>query len=126
MSNIYEVGFTALNEGMPVRPRYRFRADRGGHAPGHISDALTTCIDEWFCLGGNWYDALGKPETIEFANPTMQRRWDRMKIRDRARWLVGQLWNCTDIIGGSYSSGLDLPGKQTIAAGVRYLATLID
>jgi hypothetical protein len=46
---------------------YRFCASRGGHAPGHLPDALLTCTDQ------GW-QALQDSDTIWFHNEEFQKR----------------------------------------------------
>jgi hypothetical protein len=35
---------------------------------------------------------------VEFDNEDHQLWWNRLSPRERARWLTGHLWNCTDIL----------------------------
>ena len=39
-------------------------------------------------------------ETIRFFDEQFQKHWDRLPSKERARWLVGQLWNCSDSLPG--------------------------
>jgi len=88
----------------------RYNASRGGHAPGHLRDALIECIDN--LNPGPWYLALA-----------MQKRWTAMSLEDRGRWLTGQLWNCRDILPGSVCADLELPigRNRTYAVAARKL-----
>ena len=36
-------------------------------------------------------------------------------------WLLGQLWNCTDVLPAGYCDQLDLPKGSTYAQAVRHL-----
>lgn len=42
------------------------------------------------------------------------------------RWLVGQLWNCTDCLPASACDALDIPTGSTYAQGVRKVASDLD
>lgn len=74
----------------------------GGHAPGHLRDAF----EDWFesdeadtvYLSGDHTD----PDSARHLN-----------------WLIGQLWNCTDIMPDNLCSYLDLTRGSTYAQGVR-------
>ncbi len=76
-----------------------FVASRGSHAPGHIREAFR----DWVENGKH-----GKPtiddEPIERA------------------WLIGQLWNVSDIMPSGLCDDLDLRAGSTYAQGVRALA----
>jgi hypothetical protein len=103
--------------------RYRYRANNGGHAPGYLRDALLLCLDSYGAKGGgSWSDALGQGDTLTFFNADKQRRWEGMTIPDRARWLIGQLWNCTDTVPHNNCVSLDIPRVSTYAQLVRRLA----
>ncbi len=69
-----------------------YRASRGGHAPGHLRDALITFIEE--------EQALPEVDVLS---------------------LYGQLWNCTDTAPVDICDKLDLPQGSTFAQVVRYL-----
>jgi hypothetical protein len=82
-----------------------YNAKRGGHAPGHLRDAF------WEWIQAGMPDVLADPIT------------DQSRSR---RWLLGQLWNCTDIIGASGMQDLADVGvelrRRTYAAAVRLLS----
>ncbi len=81
-----------------------YTASRGGHAPGHLRNALNEWIDE---------GAEGDTVTID----------------DEARplkWLLGQLWNCSDILPGSDCDALNLPTGSTYAIAARKLVAEED
>ena len=74
-----------------------YKPNKGGHAPGHLRDA--------FC------------EWIEEGNSSMT-----IKLDDEPKpleWLLGQLWNCTDILPGTYCNELEIPQGSTYAMAVR-------
>ena len=97
----------------------RYNAARGGPAPGHLREALLACLDD--SAAEHWYDKLTDDETLIFHYVPMQIRWEKMTLRERARWLCGQLWNCTDILPGMACADLDLPEGSTYARAVRKL-----
>jgi hypothetical protein len=99
-----------------VRPR-RFSANRGGHAPGHLRDALLEALEETWRESRPWWEALA----IEFFDSSKQIWWDQTTACERGAWLLGQLWNCTDIVSGHFWVPVDLPRGRTFARLVRAL-----
>ncbi len=97
----------------------QYQASRGGRAPGHLREMFVDVIE------GNtqdpWWLAFGAEGLVVFYDPRMQARWDRWDARERARWLLGQLWNCTDIMPSDLCQSLDLPPGSTYAQAVRRL-----
>lgn len=77
--------------------RRRYNPARGGHAPGFLRDP--------FC---EWIGDGAKETTVEVDEE-----------RRPLRWLVGQLWNCTDILPGTECEDLDIPRGSTYAQAVR-------
>ena len=102
----------------------RFRANRGGNAPGHIRAALVECFDYEV---EPWFEALNDEENeVVFFSQSMQERWNKMSPRQRGLWVIGQLWNCTDILPGVMCWELDLPPGSTYAVAVRKLRNEMD
>ena len=81
-----------------------YTAARGGHAPGHLREAFT----EWVEAG---CDADGITVEIGYVEKPKP-----------VRWIVGQLWNCTDVMPAYVCETLDLRRGSTYATGVRSLA----
>jgi hypothetical protein len=81
--------------------RYRMRYDPrlGGHAPGHLRDAFL----EWIEGGADAEFVLIDDEPKPL------------------RWLIGQLWNCSDMLPSSECDALDLRAGSTYAQAVRSL-----
>lgn len=79
-----------------------YKASRGGHAPGHLRDALLEYLNE-----GSDLDTVvvGEEERIV-----------------PLRWLVGQLWNCTDVLPQEYCAMLGIRQSSTYAKAVRRIA----
>ena len=77
----------------------KYRPNRGGHAPGHLRDALLKYIDE-----------DSEPETVIVGEEE-----SIMPVR----WLIGQLWNCTDVLPREYCTMLDIKQGSTYAKAVR-------
>jgi hypothetical protein len=73
----------------------KFNPARGGHAPGHLRD--------WFC-------AL----VIDDETPA-----EMIGVGRDVAWLVGQLWDCTDVMPRAACATLDLPDGSTYAMGAR-------
>jgi hypothetical protein len=84
---------------------YRYNPARGGHAPGHLRDAF----EEWaYDTDSPSGDAALRQEVVMHNG--------HMRTLD---WLIGRLWNCTDIMPGSLCDQLDLLTGSTYAQGVR-------
>ena len=83
---------------MPYTP------SRGGHAPGHLRDAFLKYLDE----GGEDYASV-ENRYVKQEKPISR--------------LIGQLWNCTDILPSMYCSEQDIRNGSTYAQAVRKLAT---
>jgi hypothetical protein len=103
-----------------TKPRRRYQPARGGHAPGHLREAFL----EWL----EAYLVLPREATML---PTVE-------IDDEPRpisWLLGQLWNCSDVLPRqSFDEVNDILAsqnapaidRQTYAAAVRALKPLIS
>lgn len=39
---------------------------------------------------------------VELTDDRHNRRWERLSHKRRARWLLGQLWNCSDVLPSFY------------------------
>lgn len=80
----------------------RYRANRGGHAPGHLREGFLDYLDK-----------------LDEGSPP-----DRLTIGYEERsvslmWLSGQLWNCTDTLPWEYCKILDMDPGSTYAQAVR-------
>jgi hypothetical protein len=90
-----------------------------GHAGSHLREALLEALeaqDEWW-----------KNIEIDFDYERHNRWWSRLSSQRRARWLLGQLWNCTDIVPGMIRRDMrewfpDDPEPFTYGRLVRLLA----
>ena len=82
-----------------------YKANRGGHAPQDVRDAFCGMVEETFKHDRVKVDVGGDPQTV--------------------KWVLGQLWNCTDIMPGYCCDELDLRGKCTYAAGARLMRSRI-
>ena len=82
---------------MPYRP------NRGGHAPSDLREALR-----------NYLDLANGEETLVEVGEDEEGR--------PIKWLIGQLWNCSDVMPGSYCLDVDLPRGSSYAQAVRKLA----
>jgi len=76
-----------------------YEARRGGHAPGPLREAFTAWIDDEEAGGTVEIDGHERP----------------------LRWIVGQLWNCTDCLPGSSCDALGIPRGSSYAVAVRHL-----
>jgi hypothetical protein len=74
---------------------------RGGHAPGHLREAFET-----------WVEDGATASTVAVG-------WDDTTVP--IRWLIGHLWNCSDIMPSGLCAQLDMPAGTTYARAVRHL-----
>jgi len=79
---------------------------RWGHAPGHLREAF----DEWVEAGAD-----AKTVTVGYAEAVMP-----------TAWLLGQLWNCRDIMPSTLCADLDMRQGSTYAMAVRRVKAEID
>lgn len=91
-----------------------------GHAGGHLRDALLDALE---CGQDEWWKQI----QIDFNHDRHNRWWQRISQRRRAAWLLGQLWNCTDILPSAYCNEItdrDPEGRHnfTYAVLARLLA----
>ena len=97
----------------------RFNPSRGGHAPGHLRDLFILATDmdplEPF---GSWIEFLDD-DSDPFYNPEKQAWWKNLSKRQRGLWVIGQLWNCTDIMPSILCDSLEFPQGSSYAQGVR-------
>jgi len=97
--------------------KYKFDASRGGHAPGHIREMFEQMFD-----GYDWEKDEGE---IFYHDGKMV----------SPQWVIGQLWNCTDIMPSSLCAATrdfcddydkDLMQGSTYAQGARFLKDNIE
>lgn len=103
-----------------TKPRRRYQAARGGHAPGHLRDAFLAWLEESMELPAE----APLPPTVE--------------INEEPRpisWLFGQLWNCSDVLPSQARDSVNdilesenAPAfdRQTYAAAVRALKPIVS
>ena len=87
------------NRHVPIK----YKPNHGGHAPSFLRDKfqhLVEYIDE-----------------VDSKNKTIKYEGRDISIL----WLIGQLWNCKDVIPSIYCSDLDLPSGASYAQGARAL-----
>lgn len=92
----------------------KYSAKCGGHAPDYLRNSLTDAV------GAPWHPWCSYLD-CSFYSPAKQARWDSMTPLQRGRWLIGQLWNCTDIVPCSTLSAWGLPRGSNYAVLVREL-----
>jgi hypothetical protein len=96
------------------KPKRDFRL-KNGHAGGHLREALAEALD----CGTEWWKYL----EINFNNERQQQWWIDLSARTRARWLLGQLWHCTDIVPETLRSEFEDENVITYARLARLLMT---
>jgi len=129
ISELMEIRQETLRQFQLQHPNYltaparrRYRADRGGHAPGHLRDAFLECLERFDCGDAEpWHEALADDELIFFFSPDKQRWWEGLSSPDRGHWLIGQLWNCTDVMPSRACSSVELPQGSSYARAARKL-----
>jgi hypothetical protein len=93
-----------------------YQANRGGHAPGFLREAFCDYVDEWYTT--DWETII---ETVEVQGEPRP-----------VKWLLGQLWNCTDCLPGGLVSQINEALESThqelhrhsYSSAVRALAAL--
>jgi len=102
-----------------TKPRRRYHPGRGGHAPGHLREAFL-----------DWLDVYVEMTPEETTPPPVEISGEMRPIS----WLLGQLWNCADILPrhafetvNEILAGTHMPeiDRQTYAAAVRALKPLV-
>jgi hypothetical protein len=71
-------------------------ANRGGHAPGHLGEAMVECLERW--TAGAVQDspvALAHEEVLWFYGEQFQQHWNRLAVNERARWLMSSYGTAT-------------------------------
>jgi len=89
-----------------------FKANRGGHAPGHLREAFWLYVED--------LESGKEIDDKEFLSKDIQEIfWDEKKRT--VGWLLGQLWNCTDIMPSEGCLELELPQGSTYARAARLI-----
>jgi len=91
------------------RPNFsrKYNPSRGGHAPGHLRDALINALDQSFATESAWWEGLPGGNT-------------------EAQRLLGRLWNCTDIVPSTACDETDVRTGSTFAQLARFLKNEMD
>ena len=95
----------------------KFNPSRGGHAPGYLRDALIDALQESWAVKREWWELTD----ISFFNPSQQLWWHRLDQRHRALWVLGQLWNCTDVVPNGTCDFVAIRRGSSFATLARYL-----
>jgi hypothetical protein len=89
-----------------------------GHAPGHLRDAFTYGVQAYSL---HWPAALLDEQALVWFDDDRAAWWASLTADQRAHWLTGQLWNCTDILPGGDCESLGLPHGSTYAQAARLI-----
>jgi hypothetical protein len=92
---------------------------RGGHAPGFLRDILCEAVDNF--SSAPWVDALDEELGGAHLYGRDYPRWLEMSKTERALWLTGHLWHCTDIMPSMMCEELNLSVGSTYARAARLL-----
>src|SRR4051794_13060376 len=87
-------------------PVTRYAPGRGGHAPGHLRELFGTGTEDW-------PNALASDEANVWWDESQAAWWNGLTVEQRAQWITGQLWNCSDILPSSVYQHLELTGLHT-------------
>jgi hypothetical protein len=96
-----------MEEGKAMRKNRRFSPSRGGHAPSHLRGALCDYFEQ---VTGHALKSPSCPGTAVIDGEEVG-----------IDYVIGQLWNCTDIMPEDLCSEIDLEPGSTYAMGVRTL-----
>ena len=80
----------------------RYKPNRGGHAPGHLREGFQVYL-----------------EKLDEGSPPNKLRIGYGRRLVSLNWLLGQLWNCTDVMPGECCQILDMDQGSTYAQAVR-------
>jgi hypothetical protein len=80
--------------------------EKYGHAGGHLRDALTEALE----FGDAWFEHV----EIDFNERRHNVWWSRLSARSRARWLIGQLWRCSDIVPWEIRAQFEEDGQDVL------------
>ncbi len=87
----------------------RYQANKGGHAPGHFREAFLRHLEKVSLLD----EDEPIPEYVEVGYEENERP---------LKWLLGHLWDCTDILPGDACLLLGMSRGSTYAQAVRKIA----
>lgn len=87
----------------------KFNAGKGGHATA----ALREAFEAW---------VVNDDEDIVYLNGDA----NDSKTAKPLRWLIGQLWNCSDVLPSSYCNLLGLPQGSTYAQAEDTLSAYVS
>lgn len=102
----------------------RYSPARGGHAPSHLRYAFLHGVgeDPWSA----WPAPLAEEEAVVHFSAGLAEWWAGQTVEQRARWLTGQLWNCSDVVPSTTCMELDLPQGSTYARAARHLRSALS
>jgi hypothetical protein len=111
-------GDTAMSQ------KRKYNPARGGHAPGHLRDGLLMALRKAWDTSREeaWWDYLD----MTFFDPILMNLWNTWTPKQRGIWLIGQLWNCRDVLPGSVCALASLSQGSTYAQFVRHLRNEIN
>ncbi len=92
-------------------------ASRGGHAPDYLRAAMVLAIEQGSNQKCAWFQCL----ELRFDDSGKAAWWSRSSTVERVRWLIGQLWNCSDTVPGEICEVVEIPRGSSYANLVRKL-----
>lgn len=94
----------------------RHKANRGGHAPGHLRETLEDYLESDNPLSRPY----NKPRQHLLTEKIALSGWEEGKEVSLS-WLLGQLWNCTDVLPADYCEILEIKHGSSFAQAVRFI-----
>ena len=94
----------------------KFNPNRGGHAPGHLREALEDYLESDDPLSRPW----NKPREYLLTEKIVLSVFKGEK-EVSLNWLLGQLWNCTDVLPADYCEILGIKHGSSFAQAVRFI-----
>jgi hypothetical protein len=101
---------------MTTAGRSRFNSARSNYTPDSLCDILLGALET---DSSAWWNCLNF-ESFAYAD---RNALENMQPKERARWLLGRLWNCTDVAPSTTCCDFDLPPGCSFAQLVRALAS---
>ena len=101
---------------MTTAGRSRFNSARAGYTPEYLCDILLKALE---VDPLHWWNYL----RLELFADADRRALEAMQPKERARWLLGRLWNYREIAPATICCGVDLPPGSSFAQLVRILAS---
>jgi len=100
--------------------RHTWHGGMTGHSPSELRGLFEAIVEE--------DEAIELDKVLSDELQEILENYDSKPPKEKVtpRWLIGQLWNCTDIMPHYLYDKLDLPSGSTYASGSRALKDLLS